>query len=141
MILPLLLGLTLTSPDVKTGAQISSKFVWNQDGCNGQNREPQLTWGGVPAGTHSFDISVIDHDAPKPGGWLHMHYGEIAGTARGTGHRAQRARTYFNDFHYLGWGGPCPPPGRLHHYTFTLRALDARDRVLATATMIPVYRR
>ena len=44
MIVPLLLGLTLTSPDVKTGAPIARAFVWNKDGCNGANRTPRLAW-------------------------------------------------------------------------------------------------
>ncbi|HOX93098.1 MAG TPA: YbhB/YbcL family Raf kinase inhibitor-like protein, partial [Spirochaetales bacterium] len=31
-----------------------------------------------------------------------------------------------NDYYELGWGGPCPPDGSgLHHYVFTLLALDA----------------
>ena len=141
MIIPMLLGMTLTSPDVKTGVQIPHKFVWNQNGCDGDNREPRLQWSGVPAGTHSFDLSVIDHDAPKPGGWVHLHVTGLRGTSRGIGHRAQPGFDMVNDFHDKGWGGPCPPPGQLHHYTFTLRALDARGRALAAATMIPMYKR
>ena len=141
MIVPLLLGLTLSSPDVKTGAPIARAFVWNKDGCNGDNRTPRLAWSDVPAGTRSFSLTVIDHDAPKAGGWVHERLDGIAATSRGFGHRAQRVTNHTNDFGELGWGGPCPPPGQLHHYTFTLRALDARGRVLATATMVPVYRR
>jgi len=29
-----------------------------------------------------------------------------------------------NDFGRVGYGGPCPPPGRPHRYRFTLYALD-----------------
>lgn len=29
-----------------------------------------------------------------------------------------------NDFGRIGYGGPCPPPGRPHRYQFTLYALD-----------------
>jgi hypothetical protein len=29
-----------------------------------------------------------------------------------------------NSFGKIGYGGPCPPPGRMHHYRFTLYALD-----------------
>jgi Raf kinase inhibitor-like YbhB/YbcL family protein len=141
MIVPLLLGLTLSSPDLKTGAPIPRAFVWNKDGCNGDNRSPRLAWDDVPAGTRSLSLTVIDYDAPKAGGWVHERTDGIAATSRGFGHRAQRVTNHVNDFGELGWGGPCPPPGQLHHYTFTLRALDARGRVLATATMVPVYRR
>ncbi len=64
-----------------------------------------------------------------------------------------------NDFHRVGYGGPCPPPGRPHRYVFTLYALDlprlpVPDRatraqveramaghVLATATLTGLFRR
>jgi hypothetical protein len=29
-----------------------------------------------------------------------------------------------NDFGKIGYGGPCPPPGKPHHYFFKLYALD-----------------
>ncbi|MFC1957309.1 YbhB/YbcL family Raf kinase inhibitor-like protein [Chloroflexota bacterium] len=29
-----------------------------------------------------------------------------------------------NDFGRIGYGGPCPPPGRPHRYQFTLYGLD-----------------
>jgi Raf kinase inhibitor-like YbhB/YbcL family protein len=63
-----------------------------------------------------------------------------------------------NDFGRIGWGGPCPPPGKPHRYVFTLTALDerlglepggsredveeaGRDHVLATATLTGRYGR
>ena len=29
-----------------------------------------------------------------------------------------------NDFKRVEWGGPCPPPGKVHNYQFKLYALD-----------------
>jgi Raf kinase inhibitor-like YbhB/YbcL family protein len=29
-----------------------------------------------------------------------------------------------NDFGRIGYGGPCPPPGKPHRYVFTIHALD-----------------
>lgn len=141
MIVPLLLGLTLTSPDVKTGASVPRAFVWNKDGCNGENRTPRLMWDAPPRGTRAFDLSVIDHDAPKPGGWVHLRVAGIGAAARGFDGRARGAKIGANDFGTTGWGGPCPPPGPVHHYTFTLRALDAHGHALAAATLVPVYKR
>ena len=31
-----------------------------------------------------------------------------------------------NDFGHRGYGGPCPPGGRPHHYVFQIFALDIR---------------
>jgi Raf kinase inhibitor-like YbhB/YbcL family protein len=142
MIVPLLLGLTLTSPDVKTGAPVARAFVWNKDGCNGANRTPRLTWDAPPPGTRSFNLTVIDHDAPKPGGWVHWTVSRIPANVRALSdvgpHGAMVGR---NDFGTFGWGGPCPPPGPAHHYTFTLNAIDGHGRVVASPKLIPVYKR
>jgi Raf kinase inhibitor-like YbhB/YbcL family protein len=34
------------------------------------------------------------------------------------------AKQGLNDFKRLGYGGPCPPPGKPHRYFFKLYALD-----------------
>jgi Raf kinase inhibitor-like YbhB/YbcL family protein len=34
------------------------------------------------------------------------------------------ARQGTNDFRKIGYGGPCPPPGKPHRYFFKLYALD-----------------
>ena len=141
MIVPLLLGLTLSSPDVTTGAPISRAFVWNKDGCNGENRTPRLTWDAPPVGTRWFHLTAIDYDAPKAGGWVHLHVGGMPSWARGFDGQPQGGKIYPNDFGTQGWGGPCPPAGQLHHYTFVLRALGAHGRVLATSKLVPIYRR
>jgi hypothetical protein len=43
------------------------------------------------------------------------------------------ARQGGNDFKRIGYGGPCPPPGKPHRYFFKLYALDARLEVKAGA--------
>jgi Raf kinase inhibitor-like YbhB/YbcL family protein len=52
----------------------------------------------------------------------------------------EKILTGMNDFKKLGYGGPCPPPGKPHRYFFRLLALNTkldqktglnRDQVLA----------
>jgi hypothetical protein len=119
MLLAIVLALTLTSPDLTTGGTVPRPLVWNRDGCDGANRRPRLSWDAPPSGTHDLLLTVIDPDAPMPGG-------AIEGK---------------NDFGTVGWGGPCPPPGKLHHYVFTLSARDLNGRVIATSRLTPVYKR
>jgi len=37
---------------------------------------------------------------------------------------ASGAKQGLNDFRHLGYGGPCPPPGKAHRYFFKLYALN-----------------
>ena len=158
MLIPVLLALVLTGGDVKDGAPIPQRYAWNKDGCTGKNMQPDVGWSGVPRGTKSLALTVVDYDAPKPGGWVHLLVLGMRPTSLGLRHRAQPAVDARNDFGELGWGGPCPPPGQLHHYTFTLDALDVapafafhttlaeyrertRGHVIASARMVPVYKR
>lgn len=154
--LPLLLALTLTSPDVRNAAPVPKALVWNRDGCTGQNIPPRLRWSDVPRGTLSFAITVVDYDV-KPNGWVHWLVYNLPTYAR-----AMDPSVHYvagrNDFGTLGWGGPCPPPGPPHHYTLQLDALGivtnfgsattlaqyrarVKGHVLASARIVPVYGR
>jgi Raf kinase inhibitor-like YbhB/YbcL family protein len=141
MLMTMLLALTLSSPDLKDGAMIPKAFVWNKDGCDGENRTPRVTWSAPPPGTKSFLLLVSDHDAPTKMGWTHWNVFSIPGSARGVGPVLPPGTVvHTNDFGTLGWGGPCPPPGQVHHYTFWLHARGAHGTTLATARMTPVYK-
>src|SRR5947209_15816159 len=131
--LTMLLALTLWSSDVRDGAPVPQRHVWNAGGCTGANVAPALRWSGAPRGTRSFALTVVDPDAPKPGGWVHWLVFNISGETRKLGAVHARGITEGkNDFGTLGWGGPCPPPGQLHHYVFQLDALDVAPRFAAS---------
>ncbi len=139
---PLLMGLAfaahaagdgkfeLTSSDLKPGATIGKDFVYG--GCGGKNFSPALSWSGAPAGTKSFAVTAYDPDAPTGSGWWHWQVINLSADThaleRGAGDAkdpklpagAQQSRT---DFGESGYGGPCPPPGKPHHYIFTVYAL------------------
>jgi hypothetical protein len=132
--------------------------------CDGPDVSPALSWTGVPEGTNSLSLIMDDPDAPA-GTWVHwVLYDLQPGTkelAEGVpkdGQLSSGARQGRNDFRKLGYGGPCPPPGRPHRYVFKLYALDAptrlgpgmtkadleaamRGHVLAQAELIGVYKR
>jgi hypothetical protein len=124
---------TLTSPDIREGATIASVHVFNAGGCTGENQSPELDWHGAPAGTRSFAVTVYDPDAPTGSGWWHwLVFNLPSGTTqlpRGAGTATHAslptgAEQGRNDFGAAGYGGPCPPPGKPHHYVFTVYALD-----------------
>jgi len=71
-----------------------------------------------------------DPDAPT-GTWVHWVIYRIPGSATGLPENVPGsemvsggARQGLNDFRRVGYGGPCPPPGKPHRYFFTLYALD-----------------
>ena len=135
---------TLTSPDISPGGTIAEAQVFNQFGCKGGNVSPALAWSGAPEGTKSFALLMHDPDAPTGSGWWHwVVYNIPAGTGSlpaGAGDPAKpslppgalQGRT---DYGTHGYGGPCPPPGKPHHYNFRLYALKvAKLDVPAEAT-------
>jgi hypothetical protein len=117
----LLLALTLSSSTFAPGATVPMSMVAKD--CGGKNSSPELSWSGAPAGTKSFALIVHDPDAPVPGGYYHWVVYNIPATADAI--EAGSAR-------YSGYYGPCPPAGKVHHYNFTLYALDL-DRIDANA--------
>jgi len=123
---------TLSSPDIANGKSISDAQVFNSFGCSGRNVSPALSWINVPVGTKSFALLVYDPDAPTGSGWWHWVAYNIPADATSLPAdagdpkknlmpgAAVQART---DFGTPGYGGPCPPPGKPHHYYFRLYAL------------------
>jgi Raf kinase inhibitor-like YbhB/YbcL family protein len=124
----------LTSPVFAPGHVIPSRYT-----CDGADVSPALRWTAPPRGTRSLTLRVTDLDTrPR---FLHWYV-----TGIGIGVRALTAGTHVgrrhgNDFGGTGYGGPCPPTGRTHHYLFELRALGRGGRTLADARLVGTYRR
>jgi len=138
----------LVSPDIGQGKTLSEDQVFNSFGCKGKNLSPELHWSGAPEGTKSFALMVHDPDAPTGSGFWHWivynipadvdHLPAEAGDPKKPGlpKGAVQGRT---DFGTVGYGGPCPPPGKPHHYHFRLFALKVPKLEVpadATAAMI-----
>lgn len=99
--------------------------------CDGTDISPPLSWGPVPQRTASIAILVTDPDAPG-GTFIHwVAYNIPPGTraipagAPGKDVLPTGSVQGVNDMGRQGYGGPCPPKGKPHHYHFTVYALDS----------------
>jgi Raf kinase inhibitor-like YbhB/YbcL family protein len=117
------------------GGEISKRYT-----CEGADLSPALNWVDVPAGTQSLALIADDPDAPV-GTWTHWIIWNISAKATVLPEGVPQletldngARQGRNDFKRIGYGGPCPPPGKTHRYFFKLYALDARLDVKAGAS-------
>lgn len=114
----------LTSAGIPANSHIDLKFA--EPGVGGQNIIPDLTWSDAPADAKSFAITIYDPDAPTGSGWWHWVVVDLPVTISSLAEGAavpESAREWVNDYGYLGYGGPYPPPGPAHHYVFTVYAL------------------
>jgi hypothetical protein len=116
----------LNSAAFTEGGAIPAKHT-----CDAKNVSPPLKWSGVPASAKSLALIVDDPDAPV-GTWVHWVLYDLPATTTGLAEDLPRsqyvtggAKQGLNDFKHLGYGGPCPPPGKPHRYFFKLYALDA----------------
>ena len=116
------LTFTLASATFKPNATMPLRTVK----CGGANVSPELHWQGAPKGTRSFALILHDPDAPHPGGWYHWVVYDMPASTRElpAGAAIAPSRLGTTSFGSPGYGGPCPPPGKVHHYNFTLYALD-----------------
>jgi Raf kinase inhibitor-like YbhB/YbcL family protein len=120
-------SMTLSSPSFSSGGNIDKKFT-----CDGPDVSPQLTWTAPPNNTKSFALLVDDPDAPV-GNWNHWVMWNIPESVHSlpegvnkTAKLPDGSEQGMNDFHKLGYNGPCPPAGKPHRYYFKLFALDGK---------------
>ena len=108
--------------------------------CDGPDLSPPLEWSKPPAATKSIALLCEDPDAPS-GMWVHWVVWGLApdSTSLPQGLTTDRilsleSRQGRNDFGRIGYGGPCPPPGKPHRYFFRIYALDAKLELGSDAT-------
>ncbi len=118
-------GLTISSKSFEPGRGIPVKYT-----CDGDDLSPQLSWDGVPEGTETFALIMDDPDAPGRTftHWvvfnIPAHRNELPEGVFAEKMMKKGCYQGLNDFRQMGYGGPCPPPGKPHHYRFHLYALD-----------------
>lgn len=110
---------------VKSAAFSAGEAIPRQYSCQGKDVPPPLTLSEPPAGTQSWALLVDDPDAPGRT-FVHWTVWNLPVAERTIGEKPlpKSARQGKNDFGKIGYGGPCPPPGKVHHYRFRAFALD-----------------
>jgi Raf kinase inhibitor-like YbhB/YbcL family protein len=117
----------ISSTAFASGAPIPAKYT-----CSGEDVSPPLSFSGVAPSARSLVLIVDDPDAPS-GRFLHWVVYNLAPTTAHLDQGVSNAAVISNsgsqgrnDFGHEGYGGPCPPPGKPHHYRFRLYALNSR---------------
>jgi Raf kinase inhibitor-like YbhB/YbcL family protein len=133
IVLAAVTAMRLHSGDFTDGGAMSTQLMATD--CGGANHSPSLDWSGVPAGTKSFALILRDPDAPVAGGFIHwVVYDVPASTKQLAGDATQQAgQAGLTTTGKAAYYGPCPPPGKPHHYIFTLYALDVPRLALGAA--------
>jgi hypothetical protein len=115
----------LKSSAFSNGGAIPQRFT-----RDGADVSPALSWNDPPTDTKAFALIMDDPDAPA-GTWVHwvlydlpVSVSELSEGVPKTKDLQNGARQGSNDFRRIGYGGPCPPHGAVHRYSFRLYALD-----------------
>ena len=118
-------AMQVKSISISAGGEIPKRET-----CQGADLSPQLAWSGAPANPQSFALILDDPDAPG-GTFTHWLVWNIPAAAQELPENLPKiaqlpggASQGRNDFGNIGYGGPCPPPGKAHRYYFRLFALD-----------------
>jgi hypothetical protein len=118
-------SLIMRSGSFQHGHEIPMKYT-----CDGSDTSPQISWESVPEGTETLALIMDDPDAP---GKVFTHWviynipasrDELPEGVPAEKIVKKGCSQGMNDFKMMGYGGPCPPPGKPHHYRFHLYALD-----------------
>lgn len=137
--------MTVTSPTLSAGQPIPRAHT-----ADGENTSPAIAWSGAPASTKSFALVCDDPDVPMPQPFVHWVVYNVPSSATGlpAGLPIDPAAPMPaaiagavqgpSGFRRPIYRGPAPPPGKVHHYHFTVYALDveALPAGLAKAQLI-----
>ena len=120
--------MNLSSPAFKNNGTIPPKHT-----CDGGEAIPPLAFSDIPDETKTLALIVEDPDAPSGtfDHWIVFNM-PLSVTGIQEGEEPQGIRGN-NSTGNVGYKGPCPPSG-VHHYIFTLYALDSELPLLEGAS-------
>lgn len=133
--------LEVASSSFPADGTIPRKFT-----CDADDRSPELHWSKLPSGTKSIALIADDPDAPV-GTWVHWVLFNLPPDTQSLPEGVPKKESLdngalqgTNDFGNVGYGGPCPPPGKPHRYFFKLYALDSNLNLKSGAKKADVER-
>lgn len=144
----------IVSPSFENNGNIPKKFT-----CDGGDINPELRIENVPKEAKSLVLIVDDPDAPGST-FTHWTVWNISSQTSVIKEESvpSGAVEGLTDFGRIGYGGPCPPPGKPHRYYFKVYALDSlinlppganrrelekkmEGHILARAEIVGIYQR
>lgn len=126
------MSISVTSASFKSGEPIPKQHTED-----GEDRSPPLSWSSLPNGTKQLALICDDPDAPRAEPWVHWVIYHLPGTLtalpEGVAKSAKldnptgavQGRNSWSSGQTVGYRGPAPPAGKVHHYRFRLYALDS----------------
>jgi Raf kinase inhibitor-like YbhB/YbcL family protein len=115
---------------ISSSSFANEETIPNKYTCEGEDISPQIGWEELPEGVKSLALICDDPDAPG-GDFVHWVIFNISPEIDSLPEDLLPADTLdfgaiqgMTDFRRVGYGGPCPPRGVVHHYHFKLYGLD-----------------
>jgi Raf kinase inhibitor-like YbhB/YbcL family protein len=129
------LGLMIESTAFPDSGRIPDKYT-----CYGENVSPAISWAKADPSVKSWALIIDDPDAPK-GIFTHWVIYNIPPDVNNLPENVPAAENVSNgalqgknSMDTIGYSGPCPPPGPVHHYNFSLYALNTMLNLPAGAS-------
>ena len=134
-------NISISSEAFQEGGKIPVEYT-----CDGKDVSPALSWSGVPAGAKSIVLIADDPDAPG-GRFVHWVLYNIPPDTQELpkgipGNRTLKDGSIHGSTDFgkskIGYGGPCPPPGKPHRYYFKIYSLDTKPDLAPGASAVEV---
>ncbi len=118
--------------EISSSAFKENETIPTQYTCSGKDVSPPFSWTTASEKTQSFALICSDPDAPG-GTWYHWVLYNIPATVKDMAENQLPIGSVVgkNSWGRATYNGPCPPPGKPHHYIFTLYALDTKLNLIS----------